>query len=247
MKEYSSKGKLLLTAMVLLFSFFVTGCEPDEPEPKKYLGKFYIGEMKNYTFFKPGSMWVYECDSTGELDTQVMLKCYTWWISTDYIDYEVMSFQRKSLNEGSLYSDFAATYNIPYSANFKKEGDFLDIEKSHPNRKFSRETAFFTPYNTSTEATANGGAHTKYVKLITNYNINNFTFDTVRVFMTRVSSAHPYTNHTFFKTLYPYTNVEYYFAKNVGIVQLKIAGYNNQGENIPKNHNWNLKYYKIIN
>jgi hypothetical protein len=69
----------------------------------------------------------------------------------------------------------------------------------------------------------------------------------VRVFMTRVSSAHPYTNHTFFKTLYPYTNVEYYFAKNVGIVQLKIAGYNNQGENIPKNYNWNLKYYKIIN
>jgi hypothetical protein len=28
---------------------------------------------------------------------------------------------------------------------------------------------------------------------------------------------------------------------------LKIIGYNNQGENIPKNHNWNLKYYKIIN
>jgi len=63
MKEYSSKGKLLLTAMVLLFSFLITSCEPDEPEPQRYLGKFYIGEIKNYTFFKPGSMWVYECDS----------------------------------------------------------------------------------------------------------------------------------------------------------------------------------------
>jgi len=73
MNDYSNKGKLLLIAMILLFSFFVTSCEPEEPEPQKYLGKFYIGEMRNYTFFKPGSMWVYECDSTGELDTQVML------------------------------------------------------------------------------------------------------------------------------------------------------------------------------
>jgi hypothetical protein len=248
MKEYLSKGKLLLTAMVLLFSFFVTGCEPDEPEPKKYLGKFYIGEMKNYTFFKPGSMWVYECDSTGELDTQVMLKCYTWWISTDYIDYEVMSFQRKSLNEGSLYSDFAATYNIPYSANFKKEGDWLNVEKSHNSKnRNGTDQVFFTPYDTTQEFSADGVSHTKHVKLIANYKLNNFTFDTVRVFRVWATTSHPITNHPFYKNLKPHTVIDYYFAKNVGIVQLKIIGYNNQGNNIPKNHNWNLKYYKIIN
>jgi hypothetical protein len=248
MNDYSNKGKLLLIAMILLFSFFVTSCEPEEPEPKKYLGKFYIGEMRNYTFFKPGSMWVYECDSTGELDTQVMLKCYTWWISTDYIDYEVMSFQRKSRNEGSLYSDFAATYNIPYSANFKKEGDWLNVEKSHNDiNRNGKDQVFFTPYDTTKEFSADGASHTKYVKLITNYKMNNFTFDTVRVFRVKASSSHPITNHPFYKNLKPYTVIDYYFAKNVGIVQLKIIGYNNQGENIPKNHNWNLKYYKIIN
>jgi hypothetical protein len=246
MNHNSNKGKLLLTAMVLLFSFFVTGCEPDEAEPKKYLGKFYIGEMRNYTFFKPGSMWVYECDSTGELDTQVMLKCYTWWISTDYIDYEVMSFQRKSRNEGSLYSDFAATYNIPYSANFKKEGDWLNVEKS-PNKlkRSGKDQVFFTPYDNTKEFNADGVSHTKYVKLITNYQMKDFTFDTVRVFMARASSAHPITNHPFYKNLYPYTNIEYYFAKNVGIIQLKITGFN-FNTNADKTHNWNLKYYKII-
>jgi hypothetical protein len=248
MKEYLSKGKLLLTAMVLLFSFFITSCEPDEPEPKKYLGKFYIGEIRNYTFFKPGSMWIYECDSTGELDTQVMLKCYTWWISTDYIDYEVMSFQRKSLNEGSLYSDFAATYNIPYSANFKKEGDWLNVEKSHNSKnRNGTDQVFFTPYDTTQEFSADGVSHTKYVKLIANYKLNNFTFDTVRVFRVWATTSHPITNHPFYKNLKPRTVIDYYFAKNVGIVQLKIIGYNNQGNNIPKNHNWNLKYYKIIN
>ncbi len=248
MKEYLGKGKLLLTAMVLLFSFFVTGCEPDEPEPKKYLGKFYIGEIKNYTFFKPGSMWVYECDSTGELDTQVMLKCYTWWISTDYIDYEVMSFQRKSLNEGSLYSDFAATYDIPYSSNFKKEGDHLSIEKTHDDiKRCGRNSVFFTPFDTNAEASGGSAGETKYVKLISSYKLNNFTFDTVRVFRARATTSHPITNHPFYKNLKPYTVIDYYFAKNVGIVQLKIIGYNNQGKNIPKNHNWNLKYYKIIN
>jgi len=209
MNDYSNKGKLLLIAMILLFSFFVTSCEPDEPEPQKYLGKFYIGEMRNYTFFKPGSMWVYECDSTGELDTQVMLKCYTWWISTDYIDYEVMSFQRKSRNEGSLYSDFAATYNIPYSANFKKEGDWLNVEKS-PNKLKSSgiDQVFFTPYDNTKEFSADGVSHTKYLKLITNYQMKDFTFDTVRVFMARASSAHPITNHPFYKNLYPRTNID---------------------------------------
>ena len=247
MKEYSSKGKLLLTEMVLLFSFFVTGCEPDEPEPKKYLGKFYIGEIKNYTFFKPGSMWVYECDSTGELDTQVMLKCYTWWISTDYIDYEVMSFQRKSLNEGSLYSDFAATYNIPYSANFKKEGDHLSIEKTHDDiKRCDRNSVFFTPFDTNAEASGGSAGETKYVKLISSYKLNNFTFDTVRVFRARATTSHPITNHLFYKNLYSRTNIEYYFAKNVGIVQLKITAFD-FNTNTDKNHNWNLKYYKIIN
>ncbi|MEY4861581.1 MAG: hypothetical protein RL059_1285 [Bacteroidota bacterium] len=247
MNHNSNKGNLLLIAMILLFSFFVTSCEqPEEPEPQKYLGKFYIGEMKNYTFFKPGSMWVYECDSTGELDTQVMLKCYTWWISTDYIDYEVMSFQRKSLNEGSLYSEFIMSSSIPYNANNKKRNDHLEVEKSHPDRERATESVFFTPYDTTKESSA-GYSITKYVKLITNYKINNFTFDTVRVFRARPSTSHPITNHPFYKNLKPYTVIDYYFAKNVGIVQLQIIGYNNQGENIPKNHNWNLNYYKIIN
>ena len=247
MNRCVTKDKWWLIILLPLSIFIITGCEPDEPEPQKYLGKFYIGEMRNYTFFKPGSMWVYECDSTGELDTQVMLKCYTWWISTDYIDYEVMSFQRKSRNEGSLYSDFAATYNIPYSANFKKEGDWLNVEKS-PNKlnNSGKDQVFFTPYDNTKEFTADGVSHTKYVKLITNYKMKDFTFDTVRVFMARASSAHPITNHPFYKNLYPYTNIEYYFAKNVGIIQLKITAWNSS-TNADKNHNWNLKYYKIIN
>jgi hypothetical protein len=245
MHDYSNKGKLLLIAMILLFSFFVTSCEPEEPEPQKYLGKFYIGEMRNYTFFKPGSMWVYECDSTGELDTQVMLKCYTWWISTDYIDYEVMSFQRKSRNEGSLYSEFMMSSSIPYNANYKKRNDHLEVEKSHPNRERATESVFFTPYDTVTESSA-GYSITKYIKLITNYKLNNFTFDTVRVFRATPSTSHPITNHPFYKNLYPRTNIEYYFAKNVGIVQLKITAFD-FNTNADKNHCWNLKYYKIIN
>jgi hypothetical protein len=159
-----------------------------------------------------------------------------------------MSFQRKSLNEGSLYSDFAATYNIPYSANFKKEGDWLNVEKSHNSENRSGlDQVFFTPYDTTQEFSADGVSHTKYIKLIANYKLNNFTFDTVRVFRVWATTSHPITNHPFYKNLKPHTVIDYYFAKNVGIVQLKIIGYNNQGKNTPKNHNWNLKYYKIIN
>jgi len=242
------KATFLAAVITALILFFNTSCKPDEPEPKKYLGKFYIGEMRDYTYFKPGSMWVYECDSTGELDTQVMLKCFTWWISTDYIDYEVLSFQRKSLNEGSLYTDFASGYSIPYEENFKKDGDHLAVEKIHNDmNKRGRNTVFFTPYDTNLTPSGGSGGVTTYKKLLTNYTVNNFTFDTVRVFMARASTSQPKTEHPFFKTLKELTLIEYYFAKNVGIVQLKITGYNTSGNNISKNHNWNLKYYKIVN
>jgi hypothetical protein len=66
------------------------------------------------------------------------------------------------------------------------------------------------------------------------------------VFMARSTPSHPITNHPFFKNLYPRTNIEYYFAKNVGIIQLKITGFN-FNNNADKTHNWNIKYYKIIN
>ena len=242
------KATFLAAVITALISFFNTSCKPDEPEPKKYLGKFYIGEMRNYTYFKPGSMWVYECDSTGELDTQVMLKCYTWWISTDYIDCEVLSFQRKSLNEGSLYSDFAATNTINYNENFKKQGDWLNVEKSHSDiNRCGKDNVFFTPFDTTKEYfTADGSSQTTYKKLLTNYTVNNFTFDTVRVFMAQRSESNPMTDHPFFDDLYPKTNVEYYFAKNIGIIQLNVTAYSRSLIK-DKSHHWNLKYYNIVN
>ncbi|MGA1772462.1 MAG: hypothetical protein ACO39T_09355 [Flavobacteriaceae bacterium] len=242
------KATFLAAVITALISFFNTSCKPDEPEPKKYLGKFYIGDMRNYTYFKPGSMWVYECDSTGELDTQVMLKCYTWWISTDYIDCEVLSFQRKSLNEGSLYTDYASTYTINYNENFKKQGDWLNVEKSHSDiNRCGKDNVFFTPFDTTKEYfTADGSSETTYKKLLTNYTVNNFTFDTVRVFMARRSNSNPMTNHPFFNDLYPATIVEYYFAKNVGIIQLNVTAYSRSLIK-DKSHHWNLKYYKIVN
>ena len=49
----------------------ISSCAPEEPEPQEYLGTYPLGDIKDYLYFKPGSMWVYECDSTGELDTQI--------------------------------------------------------------------------------------------------------------------------------------------------------------------------------
>ena len=242
------KATFLVAVITALISFFNTSCKPDEPEPKKYLGKFYIGDMRNYTYFKPGSMWVYECDSTGELDTQVMLKCFTWWISTDYIDCEVLSFQHKSLNEGSLYTDYPSTYTINYNENFKKQGDWLNVEKSHSDiNRCGKDNVFFTPFDTTKEYfTADGSSETTYKKLLTNYTVNNFTFDTVRVFMVRRSESNPMPNHPFFNDLYPKTNVEYYVAKNVGIIQLNVTAHSRSLIK-DKSHHWYLKYYKIVN
>ena len=106
---------------------------------------------------------------------------------------------------------------------------------------------FFTPFDTTKEYfTADGSSRTTYKKLLTNYTVNNFTFDTVRVFMARASSSHPMTNHPFFNNLYFVTTIDYYFAKNVGLIQLNVTA-SSAGRTLKKNHKWVLKHYNLIN
>jgi hypothetical protein len=69
---------------------------PNNKEEETYLGNYPLGDERNYLYFKPGSMWVYECDSTRELDTQYMKSCYTQWYHLDYIDYELLFSQNPS-------------------------------------------------------------------------------------------------------------------------------------------------------
>ena len=108
----------LILGLMLLGIAGASSCKP-EPPVQKYLGTYPLGDIKDYLFFKPGSMWVYECDSTGELDTQVMVSLDTPWTIKPFIKYQLLTYSKKSLNEGSIYNSPFPGGDMYYNENYK--------------------------------------------------------------------------------------------------------------------------------
>ncbi len=220
----------------------MSSCKRESPnnnkEEETYMGNYPLGDERNYLYFKPGSMWVYECDSTRELDTQYMKTCYTQWYHLDYIDYEKLFFLRNSINEGSNYYSFIPTTYIPYSNNFKWMYQ-LSIRQFNPNNGAEgNDVVFFNSYDTNITI-----YHTKYLGCKTNFKVLDKIYDTVRVFKVEYSGGFPLPK-------YPVTfeqgEVTYYWAKNVGLVRLHIvtmAVINS--EEVIYRFNWNLKEYNV--
>ena len=93
---FMNRLKNFIVALTFFALLGLGACKP-EPEKQKYLGNYPLGEVKDYLYFKPGSYWVYECDSTLELDSQVMISIDTPWFHKSYIDYQLLFFNKKSI------------------------------------------------------------------------------------------------------------------------------------------------------
>jgi hypothetical protein len=229
---------ILLTAISLPLLLLLGACKPDKPDQQKYLGTYPLGDIKDYLYFKPGSMWVYECDSTGELDTQVMVSCDTPWFHKSYIDYQLLMFQKMSLNEGSVYQTFWPSTDVMYNKNFDY---FLSIIINRSNSKnggSGTDAIFFKPFDSSRYAAAS--SPTYYKGLLTNYTVLGKTYDTVRVFQVQTGGTFPYCKIKSWNV----GRLTYYWAKNVGLVRLFVeTAYD--GSKKAFNFNWNLKTYDL--
>ncbi len=212
-------------------------------EEKTYMGNYPLGDERNYLYFKPGSMWVYECDSTRELDTQYMSSCYTEWYHLEYIDYEELYFQRRSINEGSIYYSFIPSSYIPYSKNFKWFYAMSICQFNSINGARGTDVVYFNPYDTTTIAYGGGTAGGKYLGCKTNFKVLDKVYDTVRVFKVEYSGGFPLPK-------YPLTTqsgeVTYYWAKNVGLVRqhVRTLAFINS-KRVIYSFNWNLKEYNV--
>jgi hypothetical protein len=214
-------------------------CKPDKPEPQKYLGTYPLGDIKDYLYFKPGSMWVYECDSTGELDTQVMVQCDTPWIIKSFVKYQQLTFTVKSLNEGSIYNNYNPGLDIFYRENWSY---FWSITRFRTNPKNGGGTdcVFFKPYDTNSLG-GFGSSSTYYKGLISKMTVLGKDYDSVRVFQVKTGGSFPYCK---IKT-WNAARLTFYWAKNVGLISLHIETLRD-GFNTPINFNWHLKEFKII-
>ncbi|MBL7812123.1 MAG: hypothetical protein JNL57_07850 [Bacteroidetes bacterium] len=183
-------------------------------------------------------MWVYECDSTGELDTQVMVSCDTPWIFKSYIKYQLLTCKLKSINEGSIYDSPFPGGDIFYNENYNY---FWQLERSRSNSKYtaySKDGVFFKPFDTN----QNGGwgSPTYYKGLLTNYTVLGKTYDTVRVFQVQYGAgfAEPKIKTT------QTGQTTYYWAKGVGLIRLHVWT-GKDGNNATFKFNWLLKEYKL--
>lgn len=219
----------------------VRGCKKP-PEKQKYLGTYPLGDIKDYLYFKPGSMWVYECDSTGELDTQVMVSIDTPWVKKSYIQTQLLTFQIKSLNEGSVYTAPWPNGDVLYQDNFKY---FYQIERNIvnvPKGIYTKDAVFFKPYDSSIYGYVS--SPTYYKGFLTNYVVSGKSYDTVRVFKVQVSSGWPKINSWRYPRLYYFASVQYYWAKGVGLIQLRVFAWDKVSDEA-FTHNWNLKEFKL--
>jgi len=215
---------------------YTSGCQK---EPAKYLGDYPLGEIKDYLYFHPGSQWVYECDSTLELDTQIMTECVITPYKKPYITYELLTFKKISINEGSTYKVFYPTTNVPYNDDFKYFFSTV-IKRTNPkDPQVSRDCIYYKPYDSSIYGF--GSSETRYHGYLDSLEVLGKWYKDIRIFQVAHSAgfAEP-TNIGTTQT----GQATYYWAKNIGIVRLHIWTAK-RGLNTTFKFNWNLKSHQV--
>ena len=224
---------LLSTALLLL-----NACKPDKPEEQKYLGNYPLGVVKDYLYFKPGSYWVYECDSTGELDSQVMLRCDTPWIRKSFIDYQFIEYSKYSFPFKTSFSTFEYSNDILYCEKCKRGLSTLIAFKSPSNTAL--DCTFFFPFDSSMAAEG-GSSPTYYKGHYDSMQVLGRWYKDVRVF--QVQYAGGFIEPKNIKT-WGDGQITYYWAKNVGIIRQHVWT-KKDGLNTTFKFNWNLKRFLI--
>ena len=227
---------LFSTALLLL-----NACKPDKPEEKVYLGYFPATVPSQYLYFKPGSYWVYECDSTGELDSQIMVKCDTPWQHQSYIDYQYVIYNKKSITYKTSFNTIYFGTAIPYNKSQVGKYYFANsLGISGPNSS-ATDCVFFYPFDTNSLG-GFGSSPTYYKGHYDSMQVLGRWYKDVRVFQYGTTGfIRPTTKIELLRD----ATVTVYWARNVGIIKYNIYTGLWDGKQTPYRYNWSLKRYLI--
>jgi hypothetical protein len=227
---------LLCTALLLL-----NACKPDKPEEKVYLGYFPATVPLQYLYFKPGSYWIYECDSTGELDSQIMVKCDTPWLRKTYIDYQFILYNKKSITYNSYFNTYYASMDIAYDKKDKDKYYFFNSISSKMPSNSALDCVFFYPFDSSFYGGI-GSSPTYYKGHYDSMQVLDRWYKDVRVFQYGTTGfIRPTTKIELLRD----GTVTVYWARNVGIIKYNIYTGLWDGKQTPFRYNWNLKRYQV--
>jgi hypothetical protein len=237
---------ILLTAICLPLLLVMGACKPDKTKDPITI-TYKLGEVKDYMVFKPGTYWVYQNDITGEIDSQWVTSC------------QVGEYSQKGTEEYSRHITLKQEFFEMYIAT-----NFIDGYGDNPRWKVSswgqKVNAYPSPdyaYVARKTKTANktGGTAAVYgkpyymsdkkevfqISLLTNYELNGSTYDTVRVFRVGADWCFPQSKIPSLDG----GNSDYYYAKNVGVIKIYNPSYR-VSDGVPLNQTWSLIRKNIV-
>ena len=218
---------------------YIEGCQDKAPEE---MGNFNLDTVKPYIYFKEGSWWVYENDSTLETDSIVVTSADDRILQANgekrRYTYESVAVSYKSFTNG-YDMEFYNTGSNPdlvdwsfflyWNRNRSKPGDFEGIVKV-----FS--TPLIKDFNFSFDSYYRGKLDS--INLYGTWYYDILMFE-IKGDPTWPDSSIP-TND--------FGNSTYYYAKNVGLIAIKnVDSDNRYSDNRLITQTWKLKKYFIKN
>ena len=234
---------IFLTAICLPLLLLMGACKP-EPKQQKYLGNYPLGEVMDYLYFRPGSYWIYECDSTQELDSQVLVSIDTPWFHKSYIDYQLLVYKKFSFSFNTNYETYYPTFDAKYCESCERGfGSVLNISGANNTGTdcvFYRMSWGFD----STRIGGGGSSPTYYSRYYDSLQVLGVWYKDIRVFKVQATSGWTKPKLNNLDKLSKYASMIYYWSKKVGLIRIEVqvGDLISQKEYI---HNWNLKTYDI--
>jgi hypothetical protein len=191
---------------------YMEGCQSITPEE---LGFFSLDSIKPYFFFKEGSWWVYQNDSTLETDSIVMVSSDVFTIQAegDKRRYEYESFSTVTHSFTNNYD--IKTFNLGSNPDITDWSFFLTWyrARSKPGDFEGPEACFSIPMNKDEKISTN----TYYRGRLNSLQIFNKIYFDILVFEIKDDATWPDSN---IPTL-DMGNSLYYYAKNIGLIAIK--------------------------
>lgn len=217
---------LILTIPILLI---IKSCKRGDDDIKEWP---IPQELLDYYYFKPGSMWVYENDKTGEKDTVIIKSAFKYWIDGNRGDrYEQAEVTYYSKTEG---------YSYFYYCNTQGSSSCIRGHRQN-NGCYSLRCAKYKPGNYVGESLI-----LSYKFFVGNWGYADLRSDSSKfeikaLYDSIEINTQIYTSvckvHVNYCLTYQNKDVNFYWAKNIGIAKI---------ENITDNENWNLIYHQIV-
>lgn len=240
--------RFLWLLTILPACLWLSGCREETPKDPITI-TYGLDDAKNYMCFNKGSYWVYEHDITKEMDSQ--------WVQYLAIGQSIQKGREEwskhiTLVQETFYMDVRSNF-IDGHGNLSRwtirsSGQRVDAFP-YPDRAYVFDKhkdeigdkgidgtveVFGNPYYTSDKKVV------YQIKLLTNYTLNNMTFDTVRVF--RIGNDYVMQQCKYYCRG---GKSDYYYAKGVGLIRIYNESFR-WFDQTPMNHSWNLKRYKIV-